>query len=248
MFKAGIKNSSSVSGDAKKETPQKGIFKKTISILLIIIAIAGIATSFYYYKQYRALKTNPNLEAQKEVQSLVAAVGKLMELPADESPTVATIADKEKLKEQAFFLKAENGDKLLAYTKAMVAILYRPSANKIINVAPIVINQPTQPPAAQGQDVSSAPANPRIAYYNGSKTPGLSGKAEQEVKAAYPDYQTGILDNAKNNDYQDTLVIDLKGSFGKEVEELASLLGGKVASLPAGEDRPEADILIILGQ
>lgn len=36
-------------------------------------------------------------------------VKKLMELP-DENPTVATITDIEKLKEQAFFQKGKNGD------------------------------------------------------------------------------------------------------------------------------------------
>jgi hypothetical protein len=64
-----------------------------------------------------------------------------MELPVGETPTVATISDKEKLKDQPFFKMAENGDILFAYTTAMQAILYRPSTNKIINVAPITINQ-----------------------------------------------------------------------------------------------------------
>lgn len=63
-----------------------------------------------------------------------------MELPKEETPTIATISDKEKLKGQVFFDAAENGDVLFAYTTAMKAILYRPSTNKIINVAPIAIN------------------------------------------------------------------------------------------------------------
>lgn len=85
---------------------------------------------------------NPNLEAQKEAETLVAALGKLMELPVGETPTIATISDREKLNDQIFFKAAENGDKLFAYNTAMIAILYRPSTNKIINVAPISINQP----------------------------------------------------------------------------------------------------------
>ena len=71
-----------------------------------------------------------------------------MELPEGETPTVATISDKEKLTGQPFFKSPENGDILFAYTTAMKAILYRPSTNKIINVAPITINQT--------QDVSPA--------------------------------------------------------------------------------------------
>jgi len=127
--------------DEKTKSVKRLSFKRLFFIIIFILAIGGTATSVYYFKQYRDLKANPNLEAQKETEDLVQALGKLMELPSDETPTVATISDKEKLKDQSFFVKAENGDKLIAFTKAMQAILYRPSTNKIINVAPIIIDQ-----------------------------------------------------------------------------------------------------------
>lgn len=141
MFKRKMENLSSVDVNEKVGRVKRMNFKKIFYIFILILAISGTITSVYYFKQYRDLKANPNLEAQRETESLVASLSKLMELPADETPTIATIADKDKLKDQPFFAKAENGDKLLAYTKAMQAILYRPSANKIINVAPIIINQ-----------------------------------------------------------------------------------------------------------
>ena len=96
--------------------------------------------SIYYYSKYSALKANPNIEAQKETQALVAVVSKLIELPTDETPTVATITNEAALAGQLFFARAEDGDKLLAYPGIGQAILYRPSSNKIINVGPIVIN------------------------------------------------------------------------------------------------------------
>lgn len=226
--------------------------KRWLFLALIILAVGGTFASVYYYRQYQALKVNPNLEAQKETASLVMVVGKLMELPGDETPTVATIQDKDKLKDQSFFAKAENGDKLLAYTKAMQAILYRPSINKIINVAPIVINQPESvsqnAPATQAPVATPSPAGLKIAYYNGTEVVGLSGQAEKAVKASYPGSQTGALTNAKKKDYKETLVIDITGIHNKEVEDIASLLGGKVSPLPVGENRPDADILIISGK
>jgi hypothetical protein len=219
--------------------------KQWLIIFVIVLAIGGIITSVYYFNKYQALKANPNLGAQKEVETLVKSVSKLMELPADETPTVATIADKDKLKDQPFFAKAENGDKLLAYTKAMQAILYRPSANRIINVAPILIDQKqgvTNAPISQKTD------NLKIAYYNGTKTVGLSGQAEKLIKSAYPNYQTDSLTNASKKDYTETLVIDLFGTHSQEAKKIATLLGGKVSVLPEGENRPDADILIISGQ
>ncbi|MBI5022764.1 MAG: hypothetical protein HZC05_01180 [Candidatus Magasanikbacteria bacterium] len=131
----------------------KNIIKKILPIIVLVLAIGGVIGSVYYYRQYQALKANPNLEAQRETEALVLTLGKLMELPADETPTVATITEKEKLKDQPFFAKAENGDKLLAYTKTQQAILYRPSINKIINVGPIVINQNQQESTAQNEPV-----------------------------------------------------------------------------------------------
>jgi len=221
--------------------------------MLVILATVGIIGSTYYYRQYRALKANPNLEAQKEAAGLVESVSKLMDLPADEIPTIATVQAQEKLKDQPFFINAKNGDKLLAYTKAMKAILYRPSTNRIIEVAPIYINQPTETEQAAKQVVEQTAASVvstglKIAYYNGTETVGLSGQAEKTIKSAYPHYQTASLTNAAKKDYAETLVIDLSGTHGNEVGALAVLLGGQVSSLPEGETRPDADILIISGK
>lgn len=63
-----------------------------------------------------------------------------MTLPTGEQPSIATVSDKNKLKDQAFFKNAQNGDTLLIYTNARKAILYRESTNKIIEVAPIAID------------------------------------------------------------------------------------------------------------
>lgn len=83
--------------------------------------------------------SNPQAAAQAETQELTRQVGKLIELPSRESPTVATVVDVNKLKSQAFFSNAKNGDKVLIFTQAKKAILYRPSTEKIIQVAPVNI-------------------------------------------------------------------------------------------------------------
>ena len=112
----------------------------------VITAFLLVAAVFYYFKyqEVQKLLKNPREIVKTEVQDLVTRVGKLMVLPNDEQPTVATVQDKKKLKGQSFFAKAENGDKVLIYIKTKRAILYRPSSNKIIEVAPINVGKTTQ--------------------------------------------------------------------------------------------------------
>jgi len=64
-------------------------------------------------------------------------VGRIIVLPNDEEPTVATVTDPEKLRDQVFFANAKAGDKVLIYTKARKAYLYDPIAGKLVEVAPI---------------------------------------------------------------------------------------------------------------
>lgn len=68
---------------------------------------------------------------------LLAALGKLVVLPNDEEPTIATVTDLTELQKQEFFRQAKVGDKVIIYPKAGKAILYSPSTNKIVEMAPI---------------------------------------------------------------------------------------------------------------
>lgn len=225
---------------------QSNHFKIAFFIILVSIAVAGTVTSVYYFIQYRALKANPNIEEQKEVDRVVKTLGKMMLLPTDETPTIATITDKDKLKNQQFFSNAENGDILLAYNKALEAIIYRPSIHKIIAVAPIV-NTPEQE-TAQKTPTPTTITGPKIAYYNGTETIGLSGQVEKKILSTHPDYQTGVIVNAAKKDYKKTLVIDISGTHTKEANDIVTLLGATLSPLPKGEVRPDADILIISGK
>lgn len=127
---------------------KKNIFKiigikKILVIILLLLVFGGGYTSYYFYKKSKIVNNiDATTEAVKETQRLVGELGKIMELPTEETPTIATISDKDKLKDQPFFAQAQNGDVLFAYTSSMRAILYRPSTNKIVNIAPINIDQP----------------------------------------------------------------------------------------------------------
>lgn len=123
--------------------------------LLAIVILALLGTSGFLYKKYHdsqteiaALKQDPNAAAQKEIKDLVTKVGKLVVLPTGEDPTVATVTDPDKLKDQSFFTNAKVGDKILIYTNAKKAYLYNPDINKIVEIAPITIGPSTTPAAA----------------------------------------------------------------------------------------------------
>lgn len=213
--------------------------KNIIIIGAIILLTALIGSSYYFYSKYQKaqmLLNNTGAVGKEEVKTLVYQVGKLIELPANETPTVATVTDIIKLKDQPFFTKAKNGDKVLIYTQAKKAILYRPSTNKVIDVAPVNIGQ------AQNQPV-------KVALYNGTKTVGLTTIVEKQLKEKVENIDIGTKENASNSDYTKTLVIDLSGNQKAIAEQLAKVLQGEIAKLPDGEEKPkDAAILIILGK
>jgi len=119
--------------------PKKAGKRSAGTVILVILLLASIGAAGYMYNQVRILKQDPAKLAQAETAKLVELVGKLIVLPAGETPTIATVNDPEKLKDQPFFANAKAGDKVLIYTNAKKAILYSPSENKIVEVAPLNI-------------------------------------------------------------------------------------------------------------
>ena len=102
-----------------------------------LLLIGFIATSYFSYQYFR---TNKKTEQnnQVEVTKLVEKISKFVVLPSDQTPTLATVADPELLKDQPFFANAQKGDKVLIYAGTVKkAILYRPSLNKIIDITTI---------------------------------------------------------------------------------------------------------------
>ena len=125
-------------GNTMNSTPNS--IKITLGVLaLATIVSTGLAINFYkksagFERDIYVLK-NPAVITESEVKQIVADVGQMIVLPTDESPTLATVSDPEKLKDQAFFAHALAGDKVLVYTKAQKAVLWRPSIKKVIEVS-----------------------------------------------------------------------------------------------------------------
>ncbi|OQA03020.1 MAG: hypothetical protein BWY68_00857 [bacterium ADurb.Bin400] len=207
---------------------------KTVIVLLLLVIVTGAAATYFYFENQKTkeMLVNPAAASEREVKEVTAKVKNLMELPGNEAPTLITVVDKEKLKDQPFFSQAENGDKVLVYTEARKAILYRPSANKIVEVGPVEIT-PT--------------ATFKVAMYNGNGDPATLTAAENLLKEKVTNLEFTTKTNAKGV-YQKTLVVDVNGDKKTEADQLAELLGGEVGPLPATEDKPDADFLIIVGK
>lgn len=126
----------------KKELKQAKKKKMILIGISVVVFIIICLIAFFTVRYQNAQKeierlTNPQEAVKEEKKQLQDRVGKLVALPEGETPTIATVSDVNKLKSQAFFAKAENGDKVLIYTQAKKAVLYRPSINKVIEVAPV---------------------------------------------------------------------------------------------------------------
>lgn len=131
----------------------KSVLRKKMSIYLLlgcalVLALGGGVV----YLHARKSSSDVQKTAQDEAQKLVAAVGKLMVLPSQEQPIIATVADPAKLSNQPFFAHALKGDKVLIYNIARKAILFRPETNLIIEVAPLSAPTPTPTPSPSPEE------------------------------------------------------------------------------------------------
>ena len=72
------------------------------------------------------------------IQTIKHLVGRHYTLPTGEDPALATVTDATKL-QTPFLKRAHNGDKLLVYEKSGIALIYRPSIDRLVAVGPVSI-------------------------------------------------------------------------------------------------------------
>ncbi len=134
--------SSDLDGNVSNITLSKKSLRAVVFLIVFLIGAGGV---------YYIAKTKPQLlglsgnvsQTENEVNSLILEVGRLIVLPEGERPTVATVTDVDKVKDQLFFKNAQTGDKVLVYSQGKKAYLYRPSENKLVEVGSVNISQPS---------------------------------------------------------------------------------------------------------
>jgi hypothetical protein len=196
-------------------------FLRELSLLgwLVLVVFALVVGGGAYWSWQ-------HFHAQSEQQIIIEKVGKLAVLP-DETPVIATVEDASRVN-QPFLKDAQNGDKTLIFPGARKVILYRPKTNQIVNMGPVLT---TLVPVFVRSGAPSAKVDEAI----------------KQIRSQSVNFNVVSQDTSPKNNYQQTLVIDLTGARSSATEQLAQLLHGSVATLPDGETRPDADILVIVG-
>lgn len=107
--------------------------RMVVRLVLVVAVVGGIITGIITISD-----RGPSEDSLAGVKSMI---GKHYLLPANEEPALATIVDKNKINSE-FFKQAENGDRVLIYQKNRIAIIYRPSIDRIVAVGPVTIDTP----------------------------------------------------------------------------------------------------------
>lgn len=270
-----------LSASVRASDPVEPNRPKPIKVIIVNIAVfsvivGSLGTAAYFYGESR--RVSQRLTPQGELEAVVTALSKIVELPQGEIPTLATVSDKSKLTEQSFFARAENGDKALLYQNAREAYLYRPSTGKLVNVAPINVrdetpatpesqSNATQPLAAESvagvqtenppiasvppvaEAVQSTSMKAQAVLYNGTEKVGITHDFEKDFLDSNSSIEVVAKEPAAKKDYQHTIVVDLSRKYSSLALSIAEEAGTSVESLPEGEVAPEgADILVIIGR
>lgn len=180
---------------------------------------------------------------------------------AGDIPTFALIDNLAKVQNEAFFAKAQVGDHLFVYPKSKMAILYRPSALKIVNLADISNsnqqNEKTQQPAQsqsepnQSQKISSEKNNGKnikllVVYPQGSTTDVQNIAKEKALRV-----QNIELSDKEAVSMSDSVtknrIVNISGSQ-KTANELLSTFDAEEGQLPSGISADGADIVLVLAK
>ncbi len=149
------KSSNNVDRSAKR--------KKILIATLVAVVLAAIGVGIWQFLDLRSrnstlqmqldektseletlrqdLITDPNTAVSKIQQeqnaSILDAIAEVYAVPDNETPTIATVQDVSKLKDQPFFNGAQNGDILVVFSESSQAVLYRPETKQLVKVGPI---------------------------------------------------------------------------------------------------------------
>lgn len=117
-----------------------------IIVTLIVLSLLGIVAAIemkrkavsVQLQELQGVQVEETSKGQEAADQIIQDIRKLIDIPEDEKPTVATIIDIKMLQAQnPFYAKAQNGDHLILTPTR--AILYSSQTKKIIDVVPVLL-------------------------------------------------------------------------------------------------------------
>ena len=205
-------------------------------VVLTLLLLASIAANVYQYLQVQDYRKTPTKAAQEEQTRVTELVRKRYQIPTyttkegdkdvtkEDTPQIATITDITKMKGQAFFDKAQNGDYIVVFPNTRIALIYREKTDQIINSGPVTV------------DANQQASKLNVKIYGAA---GDRDAAEQTINTAFPG-STTITKLDAGGKVGSTVVVDVSGKNAVAAEQLASKLkNAKVGSAPAGQPVPD---------
>jgi glucose/arabinose dehydrogenase len=88
---------------AEEKASVKALVAGSSAILMVwlaYMALVAIGSSVYFYMKLHEATADPSIKAKEDLQEVIEKVSRIMVLPDDEEPTLATVSDPEKLTDQ----------------------------------------------------------------------------------------------------------------------------------------------------
>ncbi len=205
------------------------------------LALAGAWISNWYVGKVLARQQSGATQQERiitrEQKNILERLAQHIILPAGENPAIAAIANSEMLaNNNSFYSNTQDGDQLIIYANAALAIIYSPARDKIINIGPLTNAR------IMNKTLS-------VEIRNGTNKIGLAGKLSEQLKVD-SDFEVLDIGYAEKRNYTKNILIDLTGGSKPDlIKKLEDKLGlTAVASLPVGEKDSKAEAFIILGK
>lgn len=109
---------------------------RIIFIVLIALLVSSLAFGGYFFYKYKFNAISESA-SKKEAEKLFSKISDIYYFPEGEKPAIATVSDPSIFSGQGYFESAQIGDAIFIFAGTKRAVLYRPSIDKIIDVAPM---------------------------------------------------------------------------------------------------------------
>lgn len=180
----------------------------------VIIVVGSLGAAGYFYNEYKKL-SQKTATPTDELADVLEKVSRIVELPEGENPTLATVSDVSRLSGQKFFEKAQNGDKVLIYTQASTAYLFRPTTGKVVNVSQLnVKNEPSQETLQSSEQIAPEQISSETAVQSVAGDETETSSLETETAETSPDEKPVIVKIAL---YNGSTKVGVTNSFENEL-------------------------------